>query len=354
MTAGYYGFGAKARRPTKGKRGEPGRFVTLKSGRVIFIPEGKRVKWADVREKVRASQKRAGIRKEKLSAGASAAAEQGNSRLSSWLAEDANAPTWEDADTDARSALKAQVAKELSEATGIDEKTCSKFVKQWAKSSNDDDMRSLAIQRDAAEEFGLELSDFTKERIEKTRRTREQSIKKEMQQFGASREWAESSIDEASPHFHSLMDSADQRKLLRAMYDATQKSLAVRGIKEVRLHRGVGFDDDPEVWYARWREGSVEIETNVMESWSLGSSVAGDFAVRRATHHAVGVWFRTTVPAERILSCPITGFGCLTEGEVLVLGGASISGDMAEIGQVYEPREPWAEEEEELWAGEDY
>ena len=49
---------AKARRPTKGGRGEPGRFVTLKGGRVIFLPAGKRTKWADVREKVLASQKR--------------------------------------------------------------------------------------------------------------------------------------------------------------------------------------------------------------------------------------------------------------------------------------------------------
>lgn len=32
--------------------GEPGRFVTLKSGRVIFIPEGYKSKWAGVRERV--------------------------------------------------------------------------------------------------------------------------------------------------------------------------------------------------------------------------------------------------------------------------------------------------------------
>ena len=41
----------------KGKR-QDGRFVTLKSGRVIFVPKGKRSKWADVRDKVLASQKK--------------------------------------------------------------------------------------------------------------------------------------------------------------------------------------------------------------------------------------------------------------------------------------------------------
>jgi hypothetical protein len=37
----------------RGKRGDVGRFVTLRSGRVIFIPGGKRSKWADVRDKIK-------------------------------------------------------------------------------------------------------------------------------------------------------------------------------------------------------------------------------------------------------------------------------------------------------------
>lgn len=41
-----------------GKKGEKGRFVTLKSGRVIFIPATGGAKWADVRDKVLASQKK--------------------------------------------------------------------------------------------------------------------------------------------------------------------------------------------------------------------------------------------------------------------------------------------------------
>lgn len=47
----------KARKPVIGKRGEKGRFVTLKTGRVIFLPEGRQSKWADVKEKVMTSKK---------------------------------------------------------------------------------------------------------------------------------------------------------------------------------------------------------------------------------------------------------------------------------------------------------
>lgn len=49
-----WGAVTKARKPATGKKGEKGRFVTLRSGRVVFIPEGKRTKWADVKDKVEA------------------------------------------------------------------------------------------------------------------------------------------------------------------------------------------------------------------------------------------------------------------------------------------------------------
>ena len=42
------------------KQRQDGRFVTLRSGQVVFIPKGKRSKWADVRERVLASQKEEG------------------------------------------------------------------------------------------------------------------------------------------------------------------------------------------------------------------------------------------------------------------------------------------------------
>ena len=40
------------------KTREPGRFVTLRSGRVIFIPKGYKSKWADVRDRIKRSAPR--------------------------------------------------------------------------------------------------------------------------------------------------------------------------------------------------------------------------------------------------------------------------------------------------------
>lgn len=53
MTVGFANLGVKSRKPVKGKRGGPGRFVTLKSGRVIFI--------SDERHKRRAKANRLGL-----------------------------------------------------------------------------------------------------------------------------------------------------------------------------------------------------------------------------------------------------------------------------------------------------
>lgn len=38
-------------------KGEKGRFVTLRSGQVIFIPAGEKSKWADVRDELKAKGK---------------------------------------------------------------------------------------------------------------------------------------------------------------------------------------------------------------------------------------------------------------------------------------------------------
>jgi hypothetical protein len=56
----------------EGKYGDVGRFVTLRSGRVIFIPAGKRSKWADVRDRIEAGRVAAGAKAKDVIADATA------------------------------------------------------------------------------------------------------------------------------------------------------------------------------------------------------------------------------------------------------------------------------------------
>lgn len=250
-------------------------------------------------------------------------------KMDDWLSEASYLhKDWVSATDMERASLKAQVARDLAAATGVSEQDASKFVQQWAFSSGDDDMRSLAVQRDAAKEFGINLSEFTKGKIKE----REEYTKKQMDWL-RSEGWSEEQLKTTADweRGHPLLDSNKQRALLRVMYDRTQAELKARGITEVRLHRGVKFS-----WEVDLDQDSIgrpiRIETNALSSWSLDQGEAEVFAKDRPSGW-MGVVFETIVPADRILSTPHTGFGCLIEGEVVVIGGGA--DDTAMIVDIY-------------------
>lgn len=99
-----------------------------------------------------------------------------------------------------------------------------------------------------------------------------------------------------------------QRQLLRTMYENTQKYFKDKGITEVVMYRGVSLPigKRPNLGEA------ARVRGNALESWS------GDPKVARNFGHAV---FAMKIPVERILSTPMTGFGCLNEYEYVILGG---------------------------------
>lgn len=104
----------------------------------------------------------------------------------------------------------------------------------------------------------------------------------------------------------------EQQSTVRAMYDQTQSALRSQGIGPddlVRVYRGTGtehFHAEPGV--GRYR-------LNPLSSWSVSEGVARGFA--RGTN---GVVLTMDVPARAIASTSATGLGCLTEGELVLLG----------------------------------
>lgn len=112
--------------------------------------------------------------------------------------------------------------------------TTARLVNQWARSSNNDDTLSLAIQRAVEDELGVKGANWFEIRaspvggIRNTRMTRLERDTNE-----------------------TYADHADLlRAFVRAQYDETQDLLAREGLGEVRLYRGFQFRETeyPEWW----------------------------------------------------------------------------------------------------------
>lgn len=212
-----------------------------------------------------------------------------------------------------RGEIKDKIASNLStETPGVSYEDANKFVRQWAASSNDSDMRSLAIQQDAAKEFGVPLSDFTKGRIKIIEEDRHYAEQNPLYNVNDAR-------------LNPIMESSKQRAILRTMYKQTQDNLRSMGIGPddvVTLYRGVKFDSNA---VRDWGPGKkVRFHDNAVSSWSVGSSVALDFA-ERTGYGQTGVSLKVDIPARNILSMAHTGFGCMEEGEVTVLGARGVA-----------------------------
>jgi hypothetical protein len=229
-------------------------------------------------------------------------------------------------------------------------------------------MRSLSIQQAAAEELGVELSDWQQSNIKMVTEERDKMIQHSLDRWGMKsvEEYAtgegidiqtaqERLIRQASNHpnyfgnlpkkympvstvsydeegrpVYKYVDIATERKLIGSMYSNTQQKLSEIGYKAddyVTLYRGYSVD------YLDITKGSsIEYHGNAIESWSIDYDVADKFAQDEASGTALVIAMR--VPVKNIVSCPLTGFGCLTEGEFVITG--NVKGSTAKAVQVYQ------------------
>jgi hypothetical protein len=179
---------------------------------------------------------------------------------------------------------KADIKSRIVERSGLSEEAVHNFIIGWAMTSNEDYPASLALQAAVAQEFGLDDAGMT------------------------DRYWQAPFVDE------QLL--AEARAFVRAVYEETQERLREMGVEKVRLYRGLGLPQDVA---GSWETGQeVQHPMRPLSSWSLSREMAEKFA--RASRVGVGVVLAVDVPRERIFSTCLTGLGCLSEAEVLVLG----------------------------------
>ncbi len=131
------------------------------------------------------------------------------------------------------------------------------------------------------------------------------------------REMATLAVNNTYTNFKLLPTTyAQNRQLVRAMYNDTQARLKEAGIEHVQLARGMGWSRDGRIPETR----VVSSHSNVAESWATRTDVARGFA---QGEHASGknavvvsAWFHRS----QILSYWGTGFGCAREYEFVTLG----------------------------------
>jgi len=235
--------------------------------------------------------------------------------LNSVLVED----TWEHASV---SELKDRIVTSLSEESGVDYDTTNEILKQWADTSNDTSMRALSLQQAAAEELGLELSDWQKGQIE---------LAKAKSGYGS----------------QPITDRASERAVIRAMYDQTQAHLRESGVAEdghVTVFRGMKIrtDDMPALGIESTSSGTVlDYKGNAMESWSVSRGEADKFADLEYEEEGgkTGLVLRTRVPARNVISTAVTGLGAVREGEFVIVGSAV--GSQVAIEWDYEDLDAW-------------
>lgn len=304
------------------------------------------------------------------------------------------------AQEETRAAKKARIAFDIAKKAGTSHEAVGRMVHVWAESSNDNHVDSLAIQRNASELFGAQLSDWQNKKLKENTPTQEaidaenpekkaaakEKIEQQMNDYvdAYKREWermggnkrlgrsqtgyfnkaahkeirellADQLPDFSTPYFihggttlpwgnminegiaQDLDDSPEYlndlfedarsnindykvnqpvfgddfiKANLQAMYDNTQEQFTGSGLSpddELTLFRGINID-----------LGNVELgdvvkyKGNAAESWSFSAETAKRFG------QAV---LMSKVKVRNILSTFASGFGCMNEQEVVVLGG---------------------------------
>ncbi len=168
-------------------------------------------------------------------------------------------------------------------------------IQQWAETSADHNQKSIALQLAAQKEFGLDdarIDHIDSYYVDKARG----QLKRE---------------------------EAALRSFLRAQYNLTQDWFEERGISEVYVFRGMVLDEE-EFAYQEKFCGRRDMDYQPISSFASELSTAITFSGEDGNigdHEVVSI---IKLPVERILSTSRTGFGCLNESEVTVLGGANI------------------------------
>ena len=234
-------------------------------------------------------------------------------------------------DDSVRIKTKEKIAMALSNKTGYGEDAVADVIREWAAGTSQRSMSTRALQYAAVEALpGAKFSEWQTEKFS-TPPDRD---------YDYDLAWH----DPESPTFQAdyeedlsnRINEGGRQPIIRAMYDKTQEELKAAGIESMVLYRGLQSATSAETTLETKRHSLREearLDQSALASWSVSPSVAQDFTYGKGSR---GIVIAAVFPRERILSTAQTGFGCLFEGEVVVIGnGKILNGVVTHLGSSY-------------------
>ena len=106
---------------------------------------------------------------------------------------------------------------------------------------------------------------------------------------------------------------------LRSQYDLTQAMFKKAGVNEVVVFRGQGLPRPAGMISDVFKADSITLQP--ISSFSAYIKTARSFAVGDDEFRSITAM---VVPADRVLGTATTGYGCITEAELVVIGGENM------------------------------
>ncbi len=216
----------------------------------------------------------------------------------------------------ARVQYKEEICRELAYAIKAPNLVVRDAIHAWAESANDHLMRSLYLQKEAANITGGSLTEWQQQSFNKLSKKREEAIK-----LGVvateNPTWLPFEYDSDTLKKNKLDPKETSRRFLESVYRNTQWTLERDNVETVTLYRGCRVPM-PKKLQAGNR---VMLEMNSLSSWSSSKSTARAFCSASDSGNETSVLLKTVVPRKQVFSTAATGFGCLNEKEFVLHNG---------------------------------
>ncbi len=222
--------------------------------------------------------------------------------------------------------VKGNLVKGITADSGLAYNDVNEMVANWAKTSNDTREETIAMQESASEVFGTPLTEWQRGRRVAVDASRA-NVLDDDRILGFSKEQTERHMV-ADIRFKNRYNADQREAFLRTQYDRTQTELRGQGIKPddlVTLYRGIAM---PEATVDRIAGKALVVRDNALVSTSTNRDTAIAFARGVGGEPMppghVGVLATMQVRARDIVGMATTGYGCLAEREIVIVGRGSL------------------------------
>lgn len=207
----------------------------------------------------------------------------------------------------------------------------SDVIHTWAISANDSNPVALTIQHEARKMFGLDEAVGWYGRVRGAREGAKLDTAISIDQISRLGPLEFDDVPQLSEVQSKLVSS-----IIKAIYESTQHYYKSKGITHVAVWRGMRAT--PEMTAPRGELVARRTTMRPLSSWTTNSAMAQSFAtsmggwvdmankkdgldlVAEQEKYDENLLIKAFVPVEQIFSNPLTGFGCLGEDEVVLLG----------------------------------